>query len=73
MAFIDARRKQHVEDSTINRELAIVRRGFTLAMRERPPLLNSIPYIPKLREENVREGFVEHSDYLNIREAMADQ
>jgi integrase len=73
MAFIDARRKQNVEDSTINRELAIVRRGFTLAMRERPPLLNSIPYIPKLREENVREGFVEHSDYLKIREAMADQ
>jgi integrase len=57
---------------SINRELAIIRRGFSLALREDPPLIRKAPYIPKLEEDNARQGFVEQAEYLVIRAAMPD-
>jgi integrase len=61
--YIDIRRQESASDATINRELAILRRGFTLAQREDPPLVRSAPYIPKLEEDNVRQGFIERPQY----------
>lgn len=72
-SYISQRRKAGAEDSTINRELSIIRRGFTLAMRERPPLLVTSPHIPKLEEDNVREGFLEDADYRKVLECMPGQ
>ena len=48
------RRATGAEDPSINRELSIIRRGFTLAMRSEPPFVHRVPYIPKLEEDNVR-------------------
>jgi integrase len=70
--YVEMRRKESASDATINRELAIVRRGFSLALREEPPLVRRAPYIPKLEEDNVREGFIEQAQYLALREALPD-
>jgi len=71
-AYVASRRAANASDATINRELAIVRRGFSLGLREDPPLVHRAPYIPKLDEDNVHQGFIEHGQYMVLREAMPD-
>jgi integrase len=66
------RREEGAEDSTINRELSILRRGFRLGAKEEPPLVGRIPDIPKLEESDARQGFIEEQDYLVLRTAMPD-
>lgn len=63
LRYISARRKAGAADATINRELAVVRRGFTLAELR-------APHIPKLEEDNAREGFIEHEQYRLILEKL---
>jgi len=70
--YVQMRRAEKAADGTINRELAIVRRGFTLALREEPPLAQRAPYIPKLGEDTPRQGFIEHSQYLSLRGALPE-
>ncbi len=70
--YTEQRRQEKASDATINRELAIVRRGFSLAMREDPPLVRRVPYIPKLEEDNVRTGFIEQGQYLSLRAALPE-
>jgi len=61
--YVASRRHSGAADATINRELSIIRRGFALALQNDPPLVNRCPHIPKLEEDNVREGFVEDVQY----------
>lgn len=61
--YIQTRRDEMATDGTINRELAIVRRAFSLGMRADPPLVNRKPWIRRLEEDNAREGFVEDEKY----------
>jgi hypothetical protein len=70
-AYVAARRAAGAGDATINRELAIVRRGFTLVHQE-DPLIGRVPYIAKLEEDNVRQGFIEQGQYVALRAAMPD-
>jgi integrase len=63
-AYIDGRLKAGAAKATINRELATVRRGFKLGLKEEPPLVRKVPYIPELDEsDNVRQGFLEPYQY----------
>jgi integrase len=61
--YVERRRAAGAGDATINRELSILRRGFTLAMQNDPPLIARAPHIPKLEEDNVRQGFLEPLQY----------
>jgi integrase len=70
-SYISSRRSEGAADATINRELAIVRRGFSLAMQADPPLVARVPFILKLDEDNARQGFLEHGQYLKVRDALA--
>jgi integrase len=65
-AYIEDRRSAGAADSTINRELSIIRRAFTLAVREDPPLVRRAPYVPKLEEDNARQGFLEPEQYEKL-------
>jgi integrase len=62
-AYIAARRAEGAANATINREFAIVRRGFALAMQEEPPIVRRSPHIPKLEEAEARQGFIERPQY----------
>jgi integrase len=68
--YIASRRNAGASDATINRELAIVRRGFKLGAREDPPLVHRQPAIPVLEEDNVRQGFLEQDQYEKLLEEL---
>lgn len=65
-AYIDARQKEGAENATINRELAALKRMFSLARQSTPPKINAAPYIAMLKENNIRTGFLESKQHDNL-------
>lgn len=57
-------------NGTINRSLAALKHAFVLA--ERAGKLATRPYIAMLEENNARQGFVSHSEFEALREALPD-
>jgi integrase len=60
--YIEKRQKD-AANATINGELPIVRRAYNLGALEDPPLVYRVPRIPKLKEDNIREGFIGTDQY----------
>ena len=69
-AYIQKRMDGGASNATINRELAALKKIFNLAARCTPPKVAHVPYIPMLSEGNVRKGFLEHGDFLALRNAL---
>jgi integrase len=67
-AYITHRQAEDAANATINRELAIMKRGFVLAMQA--GLLHARPHIPMLKENNVRTGFFEPEQFTLVRTAL---
>ncbi|MHB8384299.1 MAG: tyrosine-type recombinase/integrase [Candidatus Binataceae bacterium] len=68
--YIAHRRTQTAAPATINRELAALKRAFKIAVdAER---LSRAPKIEMLAEDNVRQGFIEHPEFIALREALPD-
>jgi integrase len=67
---------QRVDDgmanSSINRELAALKRMFNLGYKQTPPIINRVPHIPRLKENNVRKGFFEHWEFVALKGALPD-
>ena len=74
--FIEMKQQQGFADASINLYLAALRRGFTLAVEALPPLVTAsvVPNFEELMLElnNVREGFLEHYQYENLRNELPD-
>jgi integrase len=68
--YIAARKEKGRKNGTINRELSLLRRAFTLGAQHQPPKVHTVPRIPMLAEDNVRKGFFEHEDYLDLLKAL---
>jgi len=61
--YIESRQDQKAANATINRELAALKRMFRLGLQATPPKVLRLPKIPRLREDNVRSGFLEDGQY----------
>lgn len=69
---IDKRQSEGMSNATINRELSAIKRAFNLGFYCTPPKVAQVPHIPMLKENNVRKGFIEHNDYLALREFLPE-
>jgi len=71
-AYIEHRLDAGAANATINRELSALKRSLNMGARQTPPMVDRVPYIPMLKENNVRKGFFEYSDYLALRDALPE-
>jgi len=69
-AYIALRQSEGAANGSINRELSALKRAFSLA--QQAGKIFHRPYIPMLEENNARQGFLEHADFLNLRDELPD-
>ena len=69
-AYVIHRQEDGAANATINRELATLKRMFSLGLQESKVVTK--PYIPTLVENNVRSGFFEHDDFIRLRKALPE-
>lgn len=68
--YVVARQTEGAEAATINRELAIIRRAFRLAVKAKKLLFR--PDVELLPEEDARQGFFERAEFVAVRAALPD-
>lgn len=68
--YIEDRLAEKAAKASINRELSALKRILNLGARQTPPLVDRVPYIPMLKENNVRTGFFEHQEFLKFRKKL---
>jgi len=70
--YISAQRAAGMSDASINRHMALLRRGYSLAVAAGRVNASSVPAFRQvvLEENNVREGFWEHDEYQRFRDAL---
>lgn len=69
-AYIANRQEEKAANASINRELAALKRMFTLAVQASK--LSFKPHIPMLEENNARQGFLDHGSFLSLRDALPE-
>ncbi len=68
--YIESRIAEGAANATINRELAALKFMFNLGAKQTPPKVGLVPYVPMLKENNVKKGFFEHGQFLALRSAL---
>jgi integrase len=68
--YIAKRQGEKASNASINRELAALKRMFSLSVQG--GALSSKPYIPRLEENNARQGFLDHAAFMALRENLVD-
>jgi integrase len=74
--YIEKRQSEGASQSTINRELALLRRAYSLGFDAEPQKVTRIPKFHKYivsEKGNERRGFIEQPQYRKLAEASAGQ
>jgi len=69
--YIERRLSEGMPPATVNRRTGLLAAAFRLAVRRRQ--LSSVPEIPKLREDNAREGFFGSREFFAVLSNLGDQ
>lgn len=64
--YVDERQNEGAAGSTVNRELAALKRMYRLGLASTPPKVYRVPSFPHLVENNVRTGFLEDAQYIKL-------
>jgi integrase len=64
--YIRQRQQEGASNATVNRELAALKRMLNFGRQSTPPKVRVVPYIPMLKEDNVRTGFVEDEAFSRL-------
>lgn len=70
--YMRKRLEAGVVSATVNRELEILKRAFTLAIKSDPPKVVRELSITMLTEDNVRTGFLDDSGYLRVKQELPE-
>ncbi len=70
--YISSRLEAGLSNASVNRELAALKTMFNLGLKCTPSKVRQIPYIPMLKESNVRKGFFEHEEFISLRKVLPD-
>jgi integrase len=65
------RLEEGATNTTINRELQVLRKAFRLGADQEPPLVKRVPKFHIMREENARRGFANRSQIEALKKAAA--
>jgi integrase len=68
--YLLQRRSEGAADGTIQSEMALLRRGFSLAIRSGK--IARVPYLPIPKVDNVRKGFIEREGYMKLLAALPE-
>jgi integrase len=68
--YIAYRQAEQTSDATINRELAALKRAYTLGCQSEKILRR--PHIPLIREDNTRQGFFERPQFEAVRRHLPE-
>ena len=69
-AYVSQRLENGAANATINRELAALKRMFNLGLKAER--IYRKPYIPMLKEDNIRAGFFEYGEFIALRSALPE-
>lgn len=59
-------------NATVNRRLSALKRMLNLGAEQEPPLVDRVPKIKMLKENNVRKGFFEQGDFNAMRDHLPE-
>jgi integrase len=65
--YIDHRQAEGASNATINREMAVLKRGYNLGLQKE--IIDRKPYIEKLPESGPREEFFEYDEFRKLEAA----
>jgi integrase len=68
--YVSQRQGEGAANASINRELSALKRMFSLYVEA--GRLTHKPYIPMLDENNARQGFLCHADFMSLRGKLPD-
>jgi len=67
------RKSEGAQDSTVNRELSVLRSALYKGKKRTPPKVNQIPHFPLMAEHNIRRGFLTDEQYERLRDELPEE
>jgi integrase len=71
-AYRERRKSESARDSTVNRELSVLRSALYKGKKRTPPKVNVIPHFPLVKETNIRTGFLTDKQYETLKAGLPD-